>query len=61
MIPSPVAGNGFVDCMSGFQGNALLAIKLGRTGDLTGTDAVAWSYRKSTRYVPSYLHCLVEK
>jgi outer membrane protein assembly factor BamB len=55
VIPSPVAGNGLVYCMSGFQGNSLLAIKLGRTGDLTGTDAVAWNYRKSTPYVPSPL------
>ena len=41
--------------MSGFQGNALLAIHLGRTGDLTGTDAIAWSHKKSTPYVPSPL------
>ena len=41
--------------MSGFRGNALLAIRLGRTGDLTGTDAIAWSHHKSTPYVPSPL------
>jgi outer membrane protein assembly factor BamB len=41
--------------MSGFQGNAVLAIKLGRTGDLTGTDAISWTYKKSTPYVPSPL------
>lgn len=55
VIPSPVAGNGLVYCTSGYQGNALLAIRLGRTGDLTGTDAIAWSYGKSTPYVPSPL------
>ena len=37
------------------QGNSLLAIRLGRTGDLTGTDAIAWSYKKNTPYVPSPL------
>jgi outer membrane protein assembly factor BamB len=41
--------------MSGFQGNALLAIRLGRTGDLTGGDAIAWTHSKSTPYVPSPL------
>jgi hypothetical protein len=40
---------------SGFRGNALQAIRLGRTGDLTGTDAIAWSRNKSTPYVPSPL------
>ena len=54
-IPSPVAGDGTVYATSGFRGNALLAIRLGRTGDLTGTDAIAWSYNKSTPYVPSPL------
>lgn len=55
VIPSPVAGNGLVYCMSGFMGNALFAIRLGRTGDLTGTDAIAWTHKKSTPYVPSPL------
>ena len=55
VIPCPVADTGMVYCMSGFQGNALLAIRLGRTGDLTGTDAIAWTHNKSTPYVPSPL------
>jgi outer membrane protein assembly factor BamB len=55
VIPSPVADSGAVYCMSGFQGNALLAIRLGRTGDLTGGDAIAWTHNKSTPYVPSPL------
>jgi outer membrane protein assembly factor BamB len=44
-----------VYCMSGFRGDALLAIRLGRTGDLTGTDAIAWTHNRSTPYVPSPL------
>ena len=40
---------------SGFRGNALLAIKLGKTGDLTNTDAVLWTHKKQTPYVPSPL------
>jgi len=55
VIPTPVADNDFVYCTSGFQGNALLAIKLGKTGDLTGTDSIAWSHKKGTPYVPSAL------
>jgi len=54
-IPSAVAGNGLVYAMSGFRGSALYAIKPGATGDITGTDAVAWSYTRNTPYVPSPL------
>ena len=55
VIPTPVADAEKVYCMSGFQGNALLAIRLGRTGDLTDSDAIAWTHNKSTPYVPSPL------
>jgi outer membrane protein assembly factor BamB len=44
-----------VFAMSGHQRPALLAIQLGRAGDLTGTDAVAWKLEKETPYVPSPL------
>jgi outer membrane protein assembly factor BamB len=54
-IPSPVAQGDMVYLTSGFRGNALQAIHLGRTGDLTGTDAIAWSQNKSTPYMPSPL------
>ena len=54
-IPSPVAKDGIVYVMSGFQGTLLYAIKLGKTGDLTDTDAVVWKHAKSTPYVPSPL------
>jgi outer membrane protein assembly factor BamB len=55
VIPTPVAGDGFVYCASGFRGNALLAIRLGGQGDLTGTDAITWRVAKATPYVPSPL------
>ena len=55
VIPSPVAAGDMVYAMSGFRGNALLAIRLGREGDLTGSDAIAWTHNKSTPYVPSPL------
>ncbi len=55
VIPTPVSDFGFVYAISGFRGNALQAIKLGGTGDLTDTDAIAWKHGKSTPYVPSPL------
>jgi outer membrane protein assembly factor BamB len=53
VIPSPVADDSTVYATSGFRGNALLAIRLGHTGDVTGTDAIAWHHDKNTPYVPS--------
>jgi outer membrane protein assembly factor BamB len=52
-IPTPVANNDTVFVMSGHREPKLNAIALSRTGDLTGTEAVRWSYNKSTPYVPS--------
>ncbi|MBN8249302.1 MAG: PQQ-binding-like beta-propeller repeat protein, partial [Verrucomicrobia bacterium] len=52
-IPSPVPHEGRVVVMSGFRGAALQVIRLDRTGDLTGSDAIVWSHNKSTPYVPS--------
>ncbi len=54
-IPTPVADADTVYVTSGFRGSALQAIQLGRTGDLTGTDAIRWNYKKNTPYVPSPL------
>lgn len=55
VIPTPVAGHDLVFTMSGHREPKLLAIKLGRTGELSGTDAVAWSTTRDTPYVPSPL------
>jgi outer membrane protein assembly factor BamB len=54
-IPSVVARNGVVYCMSGYQGSFACAVRLGANGDLTDTDRVAWRYTKGTPYVPSPL------
>jgi len=54
-IPSAVAGPDLIYFISGYRGSALLAIKPGRTGDLTGTDAIAWQHTGNTPYVPSPL------
>ena len=55
VIPTPVAGDGMVYVMSGFSGNALYAIRLGQTGNLSDSDAVVWTHEKNTPYVPSPL------
>ncbi len=52
-IPTPVVGGDTVYVMSGHREPKVIAIALGRTGDLTGTDAIRWSHNRSTPYVPS--------
>jgi outer membrane protein assembly factor BamB len=55
-IPSPVAADGLVILMSGFRGNNLKAIRYAQAaGDITGTEAVAWTLDRDTPYVPSPL------
>ena len=52
-IPSPVANNEMVYLVAGFPAKIALAIRLGASGDLTGTPNVPWKYAKGTAYVPS--------
>jgi outer membrane protein assembly factor BamB len=52
-IPAPVAADGMVFVMSGFRNPNLLAIRLGREGDLTGTDAIVWQNQRGNSYTPS--------
>ena len=54
-IPSPVEADGVVYLTTGYQGPVMLAIHLGHTDDLTGTDAIVWKYDKDTPYVSSPL------
>ena len=55
VVPTPVSDFGMLFAMSGHREPALLAIKLGKTGDLTDTDSVVWKQNRSTPYVPSPL------
>ncbi len=57
VIPSPVADAERVYCLSGFRGNAILAIRLAAAnGDLTDKpDALVWKSTKDAPYVPSPL------
>ena len=38
--------------MSGFRNPNLMAIRLGREGDLTGTDAILWQNQRGNSYTP---------
>ena len=54
-VPAPVQFGDLVFAMSGFRNPKLMAIRLGGTGDVTGTDAVVWSTTRGTSYTPSPL------
>ena len=54
VIPSPLYADGMIYLTSGFRGTALLAIDLAKaSGDITGSDAIAWSYDQNTPYTPN--------
>lgn len=55
VIPSPVVDADSVYCMSGYQGYALLALPLSATGDISDSDAILWTRRRGTPYIPSPL------
>ncbi len=53
-IPSPLAADGMLYVMSGFRGNALLAIDLSKAkGNIVNSDAIVWQHDKDTPYAPS--------
>jgi outer membrane protein assembly factor BamB len=52
-IPSPVTGHDIVFTTAGSEAKRAIAVRLGATGDLTGTKSIAWKYDKGTAYVPS--------
>jgi outer membrane protein assembly factor BamB len=54
-IPSAVASDSVAYIMSGFMGALAVAVPLDARGELTGTDKVAWLYKKGTPYCPSPL------
>jgi outer membrane protein assembly factor BamB len=52
-IPSPVRQDEVVYCMTGFRQNAVYAIPLNASGDITDTDKIAWRNTEAGPYVPS--------
>jgi outer membrane protein assembly factor BamB len=55
-IPSPIEVDGTAYLMSGFRGNALVAIGLaGADGDISDSEHILWRRDQDTPYVPSAL------
>jgi outer membrane protein assembly factor BamB len=52
-IPSAVAGHGLVFFSAGYPRKRVIAVRPGADGDITKTDAIAWTYDKGTAYVAS--------
>jgi len=52
-IPAPIAADGLIFLMSGYRNPNLMAVKLGREGDLTGTDAIVWQNQRGNSYTAS--------
>ena len=56
VVATPVAADGIVHVANSYETRAMLAIRLDAArGDITGTDAVAWTRDRDTPYVPSPL------
>ena len=53
VIPHPVQHGDAVLVMSGYRDPKLMSLRLGREGDLTGTDAVMWSQTRGMAYTAS--------
>ncbi len=52
-IATPVVGHGLAVLTSGYPAKVVTAVRLGGSGNLDGTDKIAWRYNKGTAYVPS--------
>ncbi|MCL4845320.1 MAG: PQQ-binding-like beta-propeller repeat protein [Acidobacteria bacterium] len=50
-IHTPLVGHGLVFVTAGFPAKRVIAIRPGGSGDITGTDRIAWRYDKGTAYV----------
>ena len=56
VIPTPVVIDGFAIVTSGHRQPALLAVRLDQAkGNITGSEAIAWSLSRDTPYTPSPL------
>jgi outer membrane protein assembly factor BamB len=53
VIPVPIYQNGILYVMSGHRDPKLMAIKLGKEGDLTNTDAILWTQTRGISYTLS--------
>jgi len=53
VIPNPMYADGILYLMSGFRGNAVMAVDLANAkGDITGSPAILWQYNQDAPYTP---------
>jgi outer membrane protein assembly factor BamB len=52
-IGTPLAGLGMVFAYAGFPEKKTMAIRLGGSGEISGSQSIPWTYGKGTAYVPS--------
>jgi outer membrane protein assembly factor BamB len=52
-IHTPLVGHNMVFVTAGYPAKRTFAIRLGGSGDITGTPNIAWKYEKGTAYVAS--------
>jgi outer membrane protein assembly factor BamB len=52
-VHSPLVGQGLVIFTSGYPAKKVIAIRPGGTGDIRGSDRIAWTYEKGAAYVPT--------
>ncbi len=55
-IPSPVTDHEVVFLSAGSGPKHTMAVRLGGSGDLTGSDHIVWKYQKGSAYVPSSIY-----
>lgn len=54
VIPNPMYADGILYLLSGFRGNAIMAVDLAKAkGDITGTASILWEYNQDAPYTPS--------
>ncbi len=53
VIPVPVYSEGLVYVMSGHRDPRLMAVKLGKEGDLTNSDSIVWNHTRGLAYTTS--------
>ena len=65
-VPTPVTGHNLVVVAAGAGQKRAMAIRLGGSGDVTGTSQIAWQYNKGTAHITSpilygdYLYLLTD-
>ncbi|HEX2463006.1 MAG TPA: PQQ-binding-like beta-propeller repeat protein [Thermoanaerobaculia bacterium] len=54
-VQMPLAANGLAIFCAGHPRKITMAVRLGASGDLTGSENIAWTYPKGTGYIPTNL------